>query len=158
MYIYFWLCQVFVAAHGLSLVVVSGDYSLRCSGFSLQWLLSLQNSGSRYTGFSSCSTWAQQVWHIGLVALQHAVSSQTRDRTHVPYIGRRTLIHCTTRQVLNWSTFADKKWSQMTPGIIFKKKIFYLNVHKIKNMYIQPLVLKTIHIFGPMEIPWILTI
>ena len=38
--IYFWLCWVFVAAHGLSLVVVSGGYSsLRCAGFSLRWLL-----------------------------------------------------------------------------------------------------------------------
>ena len=35
-----WLCWVFVAAHGLSLVVVSGGCSLLwCTGFSLQWLL-----------------------------------------------------------------------------------------------------------------------
>ena len=40
--IYFWLCWVFVAAHGLSLDVVSGGYSLlQCAGFSLQWLLLL---------------------------------------------------------------------------------------------------------------------
>ena len=38
--------------HGLSLVVVSGGYSLLwCLGFPLQWLLLL-----RSTGFSSCST------------------------------------------------------------------------------------------------------
>ena len=35
--IYFWLCWVFVAAHGLSLVAASGGYSsLRCAGFSLR--------------------------------------------------------------------------------------------------------------------------
>ena len=60
LFIYFWLCWVFVAAHGLSLVVASGGYSLlRCVGFSLQWLLLLQSTGSRHAGFSSCGTWAQ---------------------------------------------------------------------------------------------------
>ena len=33
----FWLCWVFVAARGLSLVAASGGYSLlRCAGFSLR--------------------------------------------------------------------------------------------------------------------------
>ena len=60
LFIYFWLCWVFVAVHGLSLVAVSGGYSLlRCVGFSLQWLLLLQSMGSRHTGFSSCGTRAQ---------------------------------------------------------------------------------------------------
>ena len=31
----FWLCRVFVAAHGLSLVVASGGYSLRCGVWGL---------------------------------------------------------------------------------------------------------------------------
>ena len=56
----FWLCWVFVAARGLSLVAASGGYSsLQCAGFSLQWLLLLQSMGSRHVGFSSCGTWAQ---------------------------------------------------------------------------------------------------
>ena len=33
--------------------------SLRCVGFSLQWLLLLQSVGSRHVGFSSCGTQAQ---------------------------------------------------------------------------------------------------
>ena len=46
--IYFWLRWVFVAARGLSLVVVSRGYSsLRCAGFSLWWLLLLLSTGSR---------------------------------------------------------------------------------------------------------------
>ena len=46
--IIFWLCWVFVAVHGLSLVVASrGCSSLWCAGFSLRWLLSLQSMGSR---------------------------------------------------------------------------------------------------------------
>ena len=48
---------------GFSLAAVSGGYSsLRCVGFSLQWLLLLQSVGSRHTGFSSCGTQAQQLW------------------------------------------------------------------------------------------------
>ena len=36
----YWLCWVFVAAHGLSLVAASEGYSLwRRVGFSLRWLL-----------------------------------------------------------------------------------------------------------------------
>ena len=57
---FFWLCWVFIAARGLSLVAASGGYSLlRCAGFSLQWLLLLQSMGSRHAGFSSCGTWAK---------------------------------------------------------------------------------------------------
>ena len=58
--IYLWLCWVFVAARGLSLVAASGGYSsLRCTGFSLQWLLLVQSTGSRHVGFSSCGSRAQ---------------------------------------------------------------------------------------------------
>ena len=42
------------------------------------------------------------MWAIcGLVAPPHVESSQTRDQTHVPCIGRWIPIHCTTRKV--WS-------------------------------------------------------
>ena len=65
-FIYFWLCWVFVAARRLSLVAVHRGYSsLRCAGFSLQWLLLLRSTGSRPTGFSSCGTWAQELWLAG---------------------------------------------------------------------------------------------
>ena len=110
-FIYFWLFWVFVAARGLSLVAASGGYSsLRCAGFSLQWLLSLWSTGSRRVGFSSCGTWAQQLWltgsraqaqqlwHTSPVAPRHVGSSRTRDQTRVPCIGRRTLNHCATRE------------------------------------------------------------
>ena len=57
LFIYFWLCCVFVAAHLLSLVAASGGYSsLRCTGFSLRWLLLLWSRGSRHAGFSSCGS------------------------------------------------------------------------------------------------------
>ena len=60
LFIYFWLHWVFVAVHGLSLVVASGGYSsMRCTSFSLRWLLLLQSMGSRHAGFSSCGAQAQ---------------------------------------------------------------------------------------------------
>ena len=81
------LQQVFIAACGLSLVAASGGYSsLWCIGFSLQWLF-LQSTDSRCMGFSSCSTWAQQLqllgprvhgllqlWHTGSVVVVHRLS------------------------------------------------------------------------------------
>ena len=41
----------------------------------------------------------QQLWFMGLVAPRHVGSSRTRDRTHVPCIGRSILNHWTTREV-----------------------------------------------------------
>ena len=125
---YFQLHWVFVATHRFSLVAASGDYSLlQGVAFSLWWLLLLRSMGSRHADFSSCSTWAQQLqhvgprmhglqqlqhvgfsscgmraqqlWHTGLGALRHVGSSWTRDRTRVPCIGRWILNHHTTRQV-----------------------------------------------------------
>ena len=46
----FWLCWIFVAAQGLSLVGENW-------GFSLQWLL-LRSTGSRARGLSSCGALA----------------------------------------------------------------------------------------------------
>ena len=67
LFIYFWLSWVFVAAHGLSLVVVSGGYSLlRCAGSPLRWLLLLRSTGSRPAGFSSCGMRASVVVARGL--------------------------------------------------------------------------------------------
>ena len=78
--IYVWLHGFFVAAHGLSLVAVSGGCSLAVvGGFSSQWLLSLQCTRS--------AVWAQESQHTRLVGLGHVKSSQTRDHTHVPFIG-----------------------------------------------------------------------
>ena len=59
-YFYFCLHWVFVAVCGLSLVAARGGCSsLPSLGFSLWWLLLLQSTGCRHTGFSSCGMWAQ---------------------------------------------------------------------------------------------------
>ena len=86
-YFYFWLCWVFVAVHGLSLV--SGS----CGYFSL-W----------FSSFSWCGAWAlgaraQQLQDMSLVAQWHVGSSQIRHQIHVPCIGKRIPNHWTTREV-----------------------------------------------------------
>ena len=51
LFIYFWLCWVFVSVRGLSLVVASGGHSSsRCAGLSLLRPLLLQVTGSRRAG------------------------------------------------------------------------------------------------------------
>ena len=96
--VFFFFSPVFLVALGLccyarvfSGCVIRGYSSLRCMGFPLRCLLLLQSAGSRCVGSVvvahelSCSPW-------------HTGSSRTRDQTHVPYIGRRILIHCSTRE------------------------------------------------------------
>ena len=51
LFIYFWLCWVFVSVWGLSLVAASGGHSLsRCAGLSLSPPLLLWSTGSRRAG------------------------------------------------------------------------------------------------------------
>ena len=51
LFIYLWLCWVFVSVRGLSLVVESGDHSSsRCTGLSPSWPLLLRSTGSRCAG------------------------------------------------------------------------------------------------------------
>ena len=51
LFIYLWLCWVFVSVRGLSLAVASGGHSSsRCAGLSLSRPLSLRSTGSRRAG------------------------------------------------------------------------------------------------------------
>ena len=51
LFIYFWLCWVFVSVRGLPLVAASGDHSSsRCAGLSLSQPLLLRSTGSRHAG------------------------------------------------------------------------------------------------------------
>ena len=82
--------------------------SFLCEGF-----LQLRQAGatphrgaqaSHYRGLSCCGAQApdaqaQQPWLTGLVAPRHVGSSQTRARTRVPCISKRTLNRCATREV-----------------------------------------------------------
>ena len=62
LFIYLWLCWVFVSVRGLFLVAASGGHSSsRCAGLSLSWPLLLRSTGFRRVGSvivahgSSCS-------------------------------------------------------------------------------------------------------
>ena len=50
-FVFFWLCWIFVSMRGLSLVAASGGHSLsRCAGLSLSRPLLLRGTGSRRAG------------------------------------------------------------------------------------------------------------
>ena len=84
---------------GSSLLCAGCSLVATCRGYSscIAW-------ASHCGGFSCCRAWvlgsrAQQLCHMGSVALRHVGSSQTRARAHVPYIGRRIPNHFATREV-----------------------------------------------------------
>ena len=79
-------------ASGVSLIVVSGNYSsLWCQGFSFWWLLLLRSLGSR--------AWASVVGAHGLSSSMACGKFQAWDGTPVPCIGMWILIHWTTREI-----------------------------------------------------------
>ena len=87
---------VFVATFKLSLVVVNRLLVVVNSCCGAQ-ALHVQLSVAVAHGLWSAQ--ASVVVACGLVNPRHVGSSQTRDRTHVPCIGRRILNYWTTREV-----------------------------------------------------------
>ena len=85
--IYFWPRWTFISLEGFPCLWAEGYCPLAVRGF-----LVAGASLIAECGLSSCGT-------TGLVALRHVGSSQARDRTHVPCIGRQILYHCATREV-----------------------------------------------------------
>ena len=60
LFIYLWLCWVFVSVRGLSLVVASGGHSSsRCAGLSLSRPLLLAEHRLQMRRLSNCGSWAQ---------------------------------------------------------------------------------------------------
>ena len=98
----FWLCWIFVAVLGLSLVAASGGHSLVVVLRLMRWLLLLRSVGSRCLGFSSCGSraleqwlrsygvWAWLLWGIGIFLDQ--------GLNPCP-LNWRILIHCTPKEV-----------------------------------------------------------
>ena len=75
-------------------------------------LLLLLSMGSR--------AWARFLRRSGLAGLQHVESSRSRDRTHVPCVGKQTLNHCATREVLSdWFLWIWPLYVQDCAGIGF---------------------------------------
>ena len=104
-----WSHWVIVAAHRFPLVLqwAGSALSLRCAGFSSQWLHLLRSMGSRACGL-------QQFQHMVLVALWHVGSSCTQDWTGLACIATWILNHWTTSMcacsvesdcdAMNWSS------------------------------------------------------
>ena len=81
---------------GLSLIAVNGgSSSLWGIGLSLGWHLLWQSTGSRHLSFNSCSTQAQQLWYMGLVAPTHVESSRPGIEPVSPALASRFLFTVT---------------------------------------------------------------
>ena len=78
-----------------------GCSSLPCADFYRGGFSCCGAQALRRVDFSSCGT-------RGLVASWHVESSQTRDGTGVPCIGRQILKHWTTREVLGCNVFISR--------------------------------------------------
>ena len=92
--VYFWLCWIFLATCGFSLVVLSGGcFSLQCMDFSLPRPLL---SGAQTLGCMGSVVVARRLQNESSGVVTHGLSCsvacgifpQAKDRTHVPYIGR----------------------------------------------------------------------
>ena len=78
-----------------------------------------------------------------LVAPQHVESSWTRDRTCVPCIGRRILIHCTTREVwtaaLIW-VFSLPAYPSACQPTLLDLPSLHNNISQFLKVYLSPSV------------------
>ena len=91
----FWVAGSLLPQQLLQLLQAGAALQLRCWDFSLRWLLLLWSTGSRMQ--------AQQLLCRDLVPLWGVESSQTRNWTHVPCMGRQILNQWTAREVpMSW--------------------------------------------------------
>ena len=103
-FMYFGMCWISIAARSfLWLQRAGAALQLRCTGFSLWWLLLGQSTSSRACGLSRCGApalraQAQQLRHMGLAALCHVGSSQAGDWTCVSCLGSWILYHWVIRE------------------------------------------------------------
>ena len=100
---------VFIAVHRLSLIEASEsmlychEWASHCCGISCystqalgMWASVVAAHGQQWWLLGS------KVWHMSLAASQHRESSQTRDSTPVPCIGRQILYHWAIREVFTY--------------------------------------------------------
>ena len=109
----------------LSLPPAGAPLQFLCAGFSLQWFLLLQGMGSRTHRLISCSSWAQQLCCMTLVAPWHVVSPRPAIKPRSP----ASLV------------FAGRLYTTQPPGKppflkIFQKFLFYIGIQPINNIVI----------------------
>ena len=108
LFIYFWLCWVFISVRGLSPVAASGGHSSsRCAGLSLLRPLPLRSTGSRRAGSAVVAHGPRRSAACGIIP--------DRGTNLCP-------LHC-GRQILNYWTTRE------VPGpiIIIFLEVFFLN-------------------------------
>ena len=105
LFIYLWLCWVFVSVRGLSLVAASGGHSLSwCTGLSLSRPLLLWSTGSRRTGSlvvahgPSCSVASGIFPDRGSNPCPLLWQADPQPLHHQGSPGRWILNHCATRE------------------------------------------------------------
>ena len=122
----FWLCWVFIAACGFSLVAMRGGYflvamdGLHAVAASLVAEHRLSRTWASVVVARGCSNqpadsriWAQQLWCMDLIAWWHMKSSWTRNLTHVPCIGWQILSHWIIREVQFTLFLIDLKYTHL---------------------------------------------
>ena len=119
-FIYFWLCWVFVSARGLSLVAASGGHSSsRCAGLSLSWPLLMRSTSSR---------------HAGSVVVAHGLSCSAACR--IP--PDQGLNPCP----LHWQADSQPLRHQGSPPLFFKTNLFILLFYLIYLLFLAVLGLR----------------
>ena len=118
LFIYFWLCWVFVSVRGLSLVVASGDHSSsQYTGLSLSRPLLLWSTGSRRAGSAIVAHGPSCSAACGILPDQGS--------NPCPCIGRQTLNHCATREA---PTFFFIFFSIMVYHRLFFLRFFFFDL------------------------------
>ena len=113
---------------GLSLVAARrGCSSLWCSSFSLLWLLLLRSTGSMAQGLAA-------LWHVG--------SSQSRDRTHVPCVGRLMLSRFSCVRL---SATPETAAHQAPPSPGFSRQEHWSGLHLLLQTFYDMNVLQKHH-------------
>ena len=116
LFIYFWLCWVFVSVRGLSPVTASGGHSSsRCAGLSLSWPLLLRSTGSR------CA---------GSVVVAHGLSCSAACGI-LPDQGSNPC-------PLHWQADSQPLRHQGSPGIsVFNGQLVYADLRKIETNFLK---------------------
>ena len=125
LFIYLWLCWVFVSVRGLSLAVASGGHSSsRCMGLSLSQPLLSRSTGSR---------------RAGSVIVAHGPSCSAAcgifpDQGSNPY-------------PLHWQADSQPLRHQGSPPVLFLENIFFSSIKQLQHLFKTKL-----YIFGSISI------
>ena len=101
-FIYLWLCWVFVSVRGPSPAAASGGLSSsRCAGLPPSWPLPLRSTGSRCAGSAIVAHGPSRSAACGIPPDQGSNPSRT---------GRQTLNHCATREAPKLSFYNNNSY------------------------------------------------